>query len=194
MTVSLKNASRSVGLLSIVLSGVVNAGGSLDLGINNTSAALDVDATRVGSVLHVSAGGMYNVHAPDLLSAGLQVIDQRLQVDGLFIGVGLKSFAYFSEAIDSGAVGLGGFTRYNPGYLQGLGLYGHAYYAPEVLSVGDTKALYDTAIRVEYSLIPNAKVFFGYRYVAAQLEKKPKYDVETLELVGAFHLGMRIAF
>jgi hypothetical protein len=180
--------------LVATLAGSAYAGGSIDLGINNTSASLDADATKLGSPLHVSAGGMYNEYGGDFVSAGLHVVDQRHQIESLYIGVGGKAFGYFTDDINSGALGLGGFARYSPSEFRGVGLYAHTYYAPQVLSESDTEGLIDIALRAEYNIIPNAKAFLGYRYVMANLKDKAKYDDRTLELSSAFHLGMRISF
>ncbi len=182
------------GTIAFALPVLAYAGGSVDIGINDTSASFDADATRLGSPLHVSAGGMYNEYAGDFINAGLHVVDQRHQSSSLFLGVGGKAYGYFSDDINSGAVGLGGFARYSPPEMKGAGLYAHAYYAPSVLSAGDTESLLDTALRVEYSIIPSAKAFAGYRYVKVDLKEKDKYEDHELELSSAFQVGIRLSF
>lgn len=181
----LLNLLAPIGLL---VSSTVFAGGTLDLSINDNAAGLEYDATRMGSPLHISAGFIHHEDDGNLLSFGLNAVDVRDQQTSLRIGIGGKVYGYFTDANDSGALAIGGFMRYAPPELNGLGFGGHAYYAPSVLSFASTENMVDVAARVEFMLIPTAMVYLGYRFVEADDEKG------DIEVVNNGHFGLRISF
>lgn len=166
----------------------VLAGGSLDLSINNDTAALEYDATRMGSPLHVSAGVFHHEEDGDFLTLGLNAVDVQNPGSPVKIGIGGKIYGYFTDQGDSGAMAIGGFARYAPAHLNGLGFAGHAYYAPSVLSFQDTENLIDLGARVEYKLIQTAMVYLGYRFVEASEE------TVDIEIAREAHFGLRINF
>ena len=164
------------------------AGGSLDLSVNDSTAALEYDATRMGTALHVSAGALHHETDGDLVSFGINAVDVRTQNSPLRIGVGGKVYGYSTDDADGGALAIGGFARYTPASLAGLGFAGHAYYAPSVLSFDDTEHLVDLGVRVEYKLLPTAVVYLGYRFFEAAEES------QDIEIANAGHFGLRINF
>ncbi len=172
----------------LFVSAQVFAGGSLDLSVNDSTAALEYDATRMGSPLHISTGVLHHETDGDLVSFGLNAVDVRSQNSPIRIGVGGKVFGYFTDEADSGALAIGGFIRYTPPELAGLGFAGHAYYAPSVLSFHTTDKLVDLGARVEYKLLPTAMVYLGYRFFEATDED------QELEITNAGHFGLRINF
>lgn len=179
---------RLLAPIGLLMSSAVYAGGTLDLSINDNMVGLDYDATRMGSPMHVSAGFLHHEDDGDLMSVGLNAVDVRSQQSPLRIGVGGKVYGYFTDTNDSGALAIGGFARYMPAELNGLGFGGHAYYSPSVLSFSTTENLVDVGARVEYMLIPTAMVYLGYRFVEANDEKG------DIEVVNAGHFGLRINF
>ena len=174
--------------IGLMLSASVFAGGSLDLSINDQTAGLEYDATRMGSPMHVSAGILHHEEDGNLISAGLNAVDVREPNSSLRIGIGGKVYGYFTDPGDGGALGIGGFARYAPPELNGVGFGGHAYYAPSVLSFSGTENMVDVALRVEYMLLPTAMVYLGYRYVEANEE-----DLE-IEVANNGHFGLKINF
>ncbi|MGR6873665.1 YfaZ family outer membrane protein [Pseudomonas sp. HK3] len=179
---------RLLAPICLLMSSTVYAGGTLDLSINDSMAGLDYDATRMGSPMHVSAGFLHHEDDGDLVSLGLNAVDVRSQQSSLRIGVGGKFYGYFTDANDSGALAIGGFARYMPPELNGLGFGGHLYYAPSVLSFSTTENLIDVGARVEFMLLPTAMVYLGYRFVEADDEKG------DIDVVNAGHFGLRINF
>lgn len=174
----------------LLLSSSVFAGGSLDLSINNETAGLEYDATRMGSPLHVSAGFLHHEDDADLLSLGLNAVDVRSKQSPVKIGIGGKLLTYFVGDEEGAALAIGGFARYMPAELNGLGFSGHAYYSPSVLSFDSTENIIDLGARIEYKLLPTAMVYLGYRFVEASEEEL----VQNLEIVKAGHFGLRINF
>lgn len=166
------------------------AGGSLDLSINNDTAALEYDATRMGSPLHISAGVLHHEEDGDLATFGLNAVDVRSKNSPVKIGIGGKAYVYVTDDEEGGALAIGGFARYMPAELNGLGFSGFAYYAPSVLAFGETENLIDLGARVEYKLLPTAMVYLGYRFVEASEEDL----ADDIEVVKGGHFGLRINF
>jgi len=172
----------------VLLSAQTFAGGSLDLSVNNSTAALEYDATRMGTPLHISTGFLHHEDDGDLVSLGINAVDVRTQNSPMRIGVGGKIYGYSTDDEDGGALAIGGFARYTFPELGGLGIAGHAYYAPSVLSFDDTEHLVDLGVRVEYKLLPTAVVYLGYRFFEATEEN------QDLEIANAGNFGLRINF
>ena len=181
---------RALAPALVLLSSSVFAGGSLDLSINNDTAGLEYDATNMGSPLHISAGFVHHEDDRDLLSLGLSTVDVKTKKSPLKIGVGGKLLTYFAGDEEGAALAIGGFARYMPAELNGLGFSGHAYYSPSVLSFDTTENIIDLGARVEYKLLPTAMVYLGYRFVEASEENLAK----DLEIIKAGHFGLRINF
>lgn len=177
----------------LVTAAGVNAGGSLDLSLSNEVVRAAYDATKVGSGLHVSADVLHHTDDGDIASLGVHVVDVRNSDSDLYIGVGGKLYGFATRGAEDytgGGLGLGGFFRYRLPQLQEISIAGYAYYAPPVVSISDAENLTDTDIRVQYSLIPTARVYVGYRYTGIRLE-----DVkDRLELGDGVHLGLKIDF
>lgn len=170
-----------------------NAGGSLDLSLSDEVVRAAYDATKVGSGLHVSLDVLHHTDDGDMASVGAHVVDVRNSDSNLYIGVGGKVYSFATRGAkdySGGGIGLGGFFRYRLPQLQEVSIAGYAYYAPPVVSISDAENLVDTDIRVQYSLIPTARVYVGYRYTGIRLE-----DVkDRFELGDGAHLGLKIDF
>jgi len=180
---------RWLAYASLAISSASWAGGSLDLSLNNDFAGLEYDATKVGSGLHIVTGVLHHEEDGDVASLGLNVVDVRSQQSHAYIGIGGKIYGYMTDEEDSGALAVGGFVRYMPPVLNGLGFAGHVYYAPKVTSFNETENFADLAARVEYKLLPTAKIYLGYRFIQAN---EPN-DVE-IEIIKAGHFGLRVDF
>ena len=175
-------------LLSVSMQSM--AGGSIDLSLANDSARLEYDAAKVGSGLHISAGVMHHEEDGDLISLGLHVVDVREPNSPLYLGVGGKLFGFKDGDVDGGALGVGGFFSYQIPKVPGLSAAGYAYYAPKVVSFDATENLTDADIRIQYGLLPTARVYMGYRYSSFKLEENKKvYMLEE-----GIHFGLKVDF
>lgn len=166
------------------------AGGSLDLSLSDDTVRVEYDATKANSGLHLSAGIMHDIDDGDLISLGLHVVDVREANSPLYIGVGGKIFGFKGDDVSGGALGVGGFVSYDIPQIPDVGVSGYAYYAPNVVSFGDTENLTDADVRVSYSIIPTARVYLGYCYSAFKIKDVKK----TAELDQGFHLGLKVDF
>lgn len=166
------------------------AGGSIDLSLSDDAARLEYDATKVGSGLHISAGIQHHVDDGELISLGLHVVDVRTANSPLYLGVGAKLFGFQNDYVDGGALGVGGFFRYQIPNVPGLSTAGYAYYAPKVVSFDATENLTDADIRIQYGLLPTARVYMGYRYTSVDVERYKK----SFKLEEGVHFGLKVDF
>ncbi|WP_419811220.1 YfaZ family outer membrane protein [Bacterioplanoides sp.] len=189
---------KKLALASLVAtSAAAHAGGSLDLSIANEMARVGYDATKVGSGMHVSADFLHHTDDGNIGSVGLHVVDVRNEDPDLYIGVGGKLYGFSADEADEdgddasgAAIGLGGFFRYRLPGVPEVSVAGYAYYAPSVISFADADNLFDSDVRIQYSLIPTARVYAGYRYTGIKIE-----DVsDRVELGDGLHVGLKLDF
>jgi len=189
-----------------VMSQSVFAGGSIDLSLSDDTVRMEYDATKAGSGLHVSLVGQHHADLGDMAAVGLHVVDVRNANSDLYIGVGGKMYVYNAKLEKGdvykkednhtgGALGIGGFLRYNIPQTDGLSVATYLYYAPEVVSFNSTEGLTDFDLRVQYAIIPTARVYAGYRYNHVNLvESKSDSNVDSAELAQGLHAGLKIDF
>lgn len=166
------------------------AGGSIDLSLANDSARLAYDATKVGSGLHISASALHHEDDGDLISLGMHVVDVREPNSPLYLGVGARVFGFKNGDVNGGALGVGGFFRYQIPQVEGLSTAGYLYYAPSVVSFNDTENLADADVRIQYALLPTARIYTGYRYSRYKIEDISKVFV----LEQGIHFGLKVDF
>lgn len=177
-------------LLSTAMAASTQAGGSIDMSLANETARFAYDATQVGSGLHISAAIQHDREDGNLLSAGMHVVDVRETKRNLYIGVGGKLFGYFTDDYDGAAIGVGGFFRYNIPGVKDVSVAGYGYYAPPVTTFGDAEHLWDTDLRLQFAVIPTARIYTGYRYSAVKVEDVKK----RVKLADGLHFGIKIDF
>lgn len=175
-------------LLSISMQSL--AGGSLDVSLASDSARLEYDAAKVGSGLHVAASYMHHETDGDLASLGMHVVGVREPSSPLYFGVGGRLFGFKNGNVDGGAFGVGGFYRYQISQVPGLSAAGYAYYAPSVVSFNNTENLTDADVRIQYALLPTARVYMGYRYSRYKLKEIRK----VFMLEEGIHFGLKVDF
>lgn len=189
----LKFKQLAVGsLLAVAVSLSANAGGTLDISLSNSHFRLGADATRVSSGVHLGASVLHDEDKGDLGEFGFHVVETRPRSRNVFVGIGLKAhIAHLHEVEENvGAIGVGGFFRYGLPVNPDINFAGYAYVAPSVLSFNDTKNLVNTDIRVQYNVIPSARLFVGYRYVGVKLEDYNK----RYRIGDGLHLGVSLDF
>ncbi|MCP5350611.1 MAG: hypothetical protein H7A10_06505 [Oceanospirillaceae bacterium] len=179
----------SVLTLSLLAPALAMAGGSLDMGLSNDSVAMEYDAAQVGSGLHISALGLHHETKGDVIGLGLSVVDVRNRQTNLYVGVGGRIYLFDQNDDESGALAIGGFARYFPAEMGGFGITGHVYYATKVISFNETENFIDTGLRLEYKVVPTAKVHFGYRFVQAT-----EPGSREIELNAGYQFGLRVDF
>lgn len=187
----IKNTVLALSVVAVTLP-VAHAGGAVDLSLSNKSFRAGYGATMTQSGVHFDAAWLHHEDDGDMAELGFHVVEARPSSRRTYIGVGAKlHLAHLSEVKeDIGAVGVGGFFRYSLPVHPDLGVAGYLYYAPSVLSFSDAENMFNTDLRLQYSIIPSARVYAGYRYVGIRLEDSSKRH----KLGNGLHLGLTIDF
>ena len=170
-----------------------NAGGSVDLSLSNKSFRAAYGATAAQSGVHFDAAWLHHEDEGNMAELGFRVVEARSSSRNTYIGIGAKLHVGRLDEIKEnvGAVGVGGFFRYSLPVNPAVGVAGYAYYAPSVLSFSDTENMINTDLRVQYSVIPSARLFAGYRYVGTKMEDGGS---KRYKLGSGLHLGLTIDF
>ena len=171
------------------------AGGAIDFALSNQSVRIEHDAVLVGTGAHFSTGILYSEDTSNwAISVGFNAVDATMANKELIGGVGFKGIALSTEVSDfSVGVGVGGFLRWQPHFMNGLGLEGQGYFAPSILSFGELSTAYDAVVRITYKVLPQARAFVGYH------ELRGFYDIEgkgqsNTDVDSTLHLGFRITY
>ncbi|WP_430462056.1 YfaZ family outer membrane protein [Thalassolituus sp. LLYu03] len=176
--------------LAATFAAPAQAGGSLDISLADDVVRLGYDATQMGSGLHVSFAGLHHEDDGDMLSAGLHVVDVRPSTSHMYIGVGAQAFVFSTDDYDGSALGVGGFFRYSFPAAPDVSLAGYAYYAPPVVSFMDAENMIVSDLRLQFSLLPTARIYAGYRYNSIRIE-----DIDKRYKLGdGAHFGLTIDF
>ncbi|MEX2321522.1 MAG: hypothetical protein WD668_09200, partial [Saccharospirillum sp.] len=73
----------------------VQAGGSLDIALSNTSVRLEHEAVRVGSGAHITTGLAYSEdNQAYAFSAGFNAVDATMANQEMIGGIGFKGFLF----------------------------------------------------------------------------------------------------
>lgn len=190
MTAVVKKTLAVLGLGVALAAPAVQAGGSLDLSLSNDDFRFAWDATQANSGLHLNLAWLHHEDDGDMLEAGVHVVDVRPGKRNLYIGIGAKLHAVDTDWFDAGGVGVGGFFRYAFPANRDVSLAGYGYYAPSVLSFSDADNIINADLRLQYSMIPTARLFVGYRYVGIRLDG----GGSRYELGDGVHAGLSIDF
>ena len=178
-------------LLSLPL--VVQAGGSVDISLTNESVRLEHEAVRMGTGAHITTGLLYSEREEAYaVSAGFNAVDATLANRELVGGVGFKGFVFNAREIDEigAALAVGGFLRWQPDFMNGLGAEANIYYSPSILSFRDTSAFQEIIARVTYKILPQARLFAGWHDVSAYYGSgATKTNIDR-----SFHLGFRFNY
>ena len=97
---------------------------------------------------------------------------------------------YFSDidSHDGASLALGGFINYRAPQLKRVNFVAHGHYAPGITSYMDTERFSEYGVAIEYSLLPQADIFIGYR------EIKVEEEFREFKIDDSGHLGLRISF
>jgi|SRR5690554_49125 len=187
----IKNTALILSVVAMTLP-VAQAGGAVDLSLSNKAFRAAYGATMSQSGVHFDAAWLHHEDDGDMAELGFHVVEARPSSRNVYIGVGAKLHLAHLDRMDkdTGAVGVGGFFRYGLPVNPDVGIAGYIYYAPSVLSFSETENMINSDLRLQYSVIPSARIYAGYRYVGIRLEDSSKRH----KLGNGFHLGLTIDF
>lgn len=165
------------------------AGGSLDFSLSNDSVRLEHEAVRAGTGAHITTGAVYSEESEAYaISAGFNAVDATMANKEMIGGIGFKAFAFDARELGF-AVGVGGFLRWQPDFMNGLGTEAQLYYAPDILSFNDTTGFQEVIARVTYKVLPQARVFVGWHDIAGYYAEGGISKVDN-----TFNLGFRMNY
>lgn len=183
-------AIKKYALCAAMLPATALAGGTVDLSLSNDTARLGFDGARANSAMHISAAWLHDEDKGDMATVGLHVVESKPRNTNLYIGIGGNANVVHLHGIEkeTGAIAVGGFFRYE--FLHDVSVASYAYYAPRVLSFADTKNMVNADARLQYSVIPSARIYAGYRYVGYRLKEYEK----RFKVGDGFHVGLSLDF
>ena len=178
-------------LLVFTCSATFAAADSIDIGFNDESFQFIYEHALSGDEYGTVLGSgrfLYNDDEETTLgSLGLDFVGEPGNIAGLKLGAGAKLYLGDTDpSVDyiNLAVGLRG--SYILPQLQGLGISGGIYYAPEIFSFRDSEHLLDTDLRLTYAVLPKVKLYLGYQNI--------RLDVEGADDTWSIDEGLRIGF
>ena len=190
---------RSLGLVALAagsfsMSSSAFAVGTLDLSLSDKMLRVGFDTIRQDSPAHFSGAWLHDSDKGEVATLGFHVVERKPRSQSLYLGVGAVAHYVKIDRLDksTGAVAVGGFFRYSLPHIEDLSIAGNFYYAPEVLAFADAKSVINTDWRVQYSIIPSARVFAGYRYVGVRMDKG--YAKRTHRVGDGIHVGFSLDF
>lgn len=158
---------------------------SLEVGLSDDTARVRYSTSMWGQQygrLELDTGLLYTADHYLIGHAGLLVYNDSWD-SPLELGVGGR--VYFADADDTyGGLALGGRFRFGPQSWRGLGIGGHFFYAPEIVSFGDAENLTDFGLRVDYELMPQARLFVAYQKLEAEHELGGDVEIEDSTTFG----------
>ncbi len=184
---------RIVAILALGLACVsTSVASELELDVNDDAARASFmwpistrDLRLDASILHHQDEGdvvAFGVHVYDIASAG----DNPIKA-----GLGAKLFYVNGDDTDADGtnVGLGGFVRYTFPTNDRISIGGRAYFAPDVLSFGDSEQYYEIGAQISYNVIRDGDVYLGVRSVKGEFDNSPDITFDT-----GIHIGFRLTF
>jgi len=172
----------------------IAAAGSVDIGLSNKSFHLgyeqSINQDDYGTVM-ANGRFLYNDDKDlKLGNIGLDFVGSPGNVPGLSLGVGSRLYLGSAEhGTDFSNLAVGLRSSYILPQLQGLGVSGHIYYAPEVFSFQDSEHLLESGIRLTYAILPKATLYIGYQHIDLGVKHRKNQTVDDsirIGFVGSF--------
>ncbi len=184
---------RAITLLGLSALGLNAYAASVDFNLHNDALRLTY-AAGAGSQkgLEVDAGMLYSEVGDEVYHLGANVSGENWSEAGTFdISLGGRAFFVPGTNYDALAIGVGGQLRFSPVHRLGIG--GHLYYAPGILSFLDSDGFSEVAVRLDYQVLPQAFVYVGHRTMKMDTNVNG-FKVTGAELDKEMHIGMKLLF
>ncbi len=165
---------------------------AVDIALSNDNAKFSV-SSFVGGFSEgrttMNAGYLYNEDNDYVLDFGLHMVDVvGSKTPGLQVGVGIQGYYTDIGPHQGAALSLGGSISYRPPKLKRVNFVVNAHYAPGITSYMDAERLRELGAAIEYSLLPQADVYIGYRDIKVE-EERGEFKIDD-----SGHIGLRITF
>lgn len=178
-------------LLWVALAGSGHAE-ELDLNLNDDAARLTFAWPIDGRDIKLDAGWLHHQDKGDVIHAGLHLVGDASSADQpLEGGLGGKFFYVDPDMLDEDAfaLALGGFLRYTLPKFNRVNVYGHLYFAPDVLSFGDADKYQEFEARIGYNVLRDADIYLGVRYSNAEFDSGAQVTIDN-----GLHAGIQLRF
>lgn len=181
-------AAAALLCLSAIASGAVRAD-SFDVNLNENAIrgtySVDLADTQGTSA---DAGIFYNDDHDLVGHIGLMVSGKNWSPSGNFdIKLGGRFVAAHADPGTAYGIALGGRVRFSPVARVGIG--GHLFYAPKIITWGDGERYNEYGIRLDYQLLPKAFAYIGFRKIRTAFD-----DGRTINSDDNGHIGMQFFF
>lgn len=179
-------------LASVLLWSLPVQASELDLGFNSDAFRVTFSRPVGSNSLEWDAGWLHHSDNGDAVHGGLYLTgDASSGSQPVRGGLGLRGVYTDGDRKNQEGLSfaLGGFFRWAIPRYDRFAVSGHAYFSPEVLSMGDADKLQDYEIRVGYNVIQQADVYVGARYVRGDYEQAPNAYFDT-----GLNLGVELRF
>jgi hypothetical protein len=172
---------------SVLLASGALAGGAIDLSLKSDMVRAEHEAILVGSGAFLTVGGIFTEKNTSMVSVGFNGVDTSSQNVEWTGGLGLKGFIWNADSSYVSAA-VGGFARYAPATMNGLGFEGSIYMSPSILSFNGAESFQEILVRVNYKVMPQARVFIGYNDASGNTTGGKK----TID--SGVHVGFRVKY
>ncbi len=140
----------------------------------------------------MAVNGLFNETKSDqLISIGYSTEKSNIKSGGVRVALGAKLYFAHNDSANKDGAGLAigaGVTKVMQGDLP-ITLTLSGYYSPSITSFMDAESYTDVGIQVAMELMPNSKMFVGYR------SSKVDYGAtNTYQMDGEAHIGMTLAY
>ncbi len=180
-----------VGLAGVCVLGTATAN-DLDLSLNDDVVRLNYSWPARADKLVLDVGILHNQDLGEVVNIGLHLVDFATEGSNP-IRAGLGGKIFYSDtdtpADDELSLGLGGFLSYTLPNYNRFSLRGALYYAPEILSFGDSEEFVELEGRINYNVLRDADIFIGARYIGIEFEGGGKLRMDT-----GIHAGIQLRF
>ena len=170
----------------------VFANQEVSLGFNSDGLRASYFNELSSNNLVVDAGWLHHKDKGDVVHAGIHLVDQASSGRNRLVG-GLGGRVLYSDGDNSNQSGfafpVGGFLTFIPSQFDRVSLTGSAYYAPDILTIGDMEKYQEYGLRLSYNLLREATVYVGARYVKGGYDDAPSVRYDT-----GMHVGLSIRF
>ena len=184
--------------LAIAMVSAPAGAGALDINLGDNSAQLQYSSAMGRDSLGKSEfhmGFLYTGQDDLFGDVGILVKNEAGSgLPGVTVGIGVKGIMATTKNrnapnSDALALALGGQVRFSPPSASRFGIVGQLYAAPNIVTFGDADRFVETAVRLEYEVLPQAVAYLGYRKIKFGLETGPNVVLDE----GA-HIGVKITF
>jgi hypothetical protein len=176
----------------LLLSSPIFAAG-VDINVNSEAFRLTVEYPLPNRNVLIDGSWLHRGKA-DALSVG-GYLTGKAAGGNLPLTAGLGTRFYYvnydggSSSQDGSNLALGGFVQYQFPQLDRLTVGGNLFYAPGVLSFGDSNDFYEIGTWVGYSVIRDAEVYLGWRRLKSDFDDGGETMIDT-----GVHIGLRARF